>query len=77
MVPATRSESGCRRYDLFRSTDAVGGPLFFLIENYGDDAAIQSHRETLHYKAYRANILPLLERPPEVQVLEIIDARPY
>jgi quinol monooxygenase YgiN len=77
MVPATRGESGCRRYDMFRSTDAAGGPLFFLIENYVDSAAMQSHRETAHYKDYRANILPLLERPPEVQLLEIIDAKPY
>ncbi len=77
MVSATRSEPGCRRYDLFRSTDADGGPLFCLIENYADGAAMQSHRETAHYKDYRSNILPLLERPPEVQLLEIIDAQPY
>jgi quinol monooxygenase YgiN len=77
MVPATRGEPGCRRYDLFRSSDAAGIPLFFLIENYANEASVQAHRETFHYKEYRANILPLLERPPEVQLLEIIDAKPY
>jgi quinol monooxygenase YgiN len=77
MVDATRAEQGCRRYDLFRAQDASAGPLFFLIEHYVDDAAVQAHRETAHYKSYRSSILPLLEQPPEVQLLESIDSKPY
>jgi quinol monooxygenase YgiN len=77
MVPATRSEEGNRRYDLFKSVDPTGAPLLFLVEQYGDDAAIAAHRETPHYKAYRAAVLPLLQQPPSVQLLHAIDCKPY
>jgi quinol monooxygenase YgiN len=77
MVVATRREPGCRRYDLFGAPGQADESVFFLVENYADEAAIQAHRETAHYKEYRANILDLLERPPEVHVLAPIDAKPY
>jgi quinol monooxygenase YgiN len=77
MVVATRQEPGCRRYDLFRAPGADSNGAFFLVENYADEAAIQAHRDTAHYKEYRANIMELLERPPEVQILEPLDAKPY
>jgi quinol monooxygenase YgiN len=77
MVPATRSEEGNRRYDLFRSSDPSGAPLFLLVEHYADDAAVAAHRETPHYKQYRVDILPLLQQPPAVQMLHAIDCKPY
>jgi len=77
MVPATRGEPGCRRYDLFKSNDASGAMLFYLVEHYADEASLGAHRETEHYKAYRADILPLLEQPPQVQLLQALDAKPY
>jgi len=77
MVAATRSEPGCRRYDLLRAKGEGGGPVFCLIEHYADEAAVQTHRESAHYKEYRANIMDLLERPPEVHMLDALDAKPY
>ena len=77
MVPATRSEEGNLRYDLFRCVDSSGGPLLFLVENYVDDAAIAAHRETAHYKQYRAAVMPLLQQPPTVQMLHALDCKPY
>jgi len=77
MVPATRAEEGNRRYDLFRSEDPTGARLLFLVEHYVDEAAIAAHREAPHYKQYRAAVLPLLERPPTVQLLHAIDCKPY
>ncbi len=76
MVPATRAEPGNRRYDLYGSADASGGPLFWLVEQYADDEAAAAHRETAHYRQYRADILPLLVQPPQVQMLQPIDIRP-
>jgi quinol monooxygenase YgiN len=73
MVAATRAEPGCRRYDLFRSTTAEGAALLALIEQYDDDEAIGAHRETPHYKAYRAEIMALLSQPIEVTRLESLD----
>jgi quinol monooxygenase YgiN len=73
MVEKTRLEPGCRRYDLYRATLAPSGTIFCLIERYADDAAIQAHRETAHYKKYRAGIMDLLERAIEVTLLETLD----
>jgi quinol monooxygenase YgiN len=75
MIGNTRSEPGCRRYDFYRSTLAPSGTMFCLIERYVNDAAIQAHRETRHYKDYRARIMDLLERPIDVTVLEPLDER--
>jgi quinol monooxygenase YgiN len=74
MVVSTRQEPGCRRYDLYRTTLA-GATVFCLIERYADQAAIEAHRATQHYKAYRANIAELLAQPVEVSILEALDVR--
>jgi quinol monooxygenase YgiN len=47
--------------------------MFCLVERYADDASIQAHRETEHYKDYRARIMDLLERPIDVTLLEPLD----
>lgn len=77
MVAATRTEPGNRRYDLFKSADASGATLFHLVEHYADQAAIAAHRETAHYKQYRIDIMPLLQEPPQVQLLQAVDSKPY
>jgi quinol monooxygenase YgiN len=77
MVSPTRSEPGCRRYDLFRGAGPSGDAVLFLIEHFVDEAALQAHRDTAHYKEYRANVMDMLERAPEVQMLDAIDAKPY
>ncbi len=74
MVVSTRREPGCLQYDLYR-TGAAGTAAFCLIERYADQAAIESHRETPHYKSYRANIAELLAQPIEVTRLEALDVR--
>jgi quinol monooxygenase YgiN len=73
MVPQTRAEPGNRRYDLF-SAEVDGRTLFHLIEQYENDEAVAHHRETEHYKAYRAQIMPLLEDPIAVTFLDPLDA---
>jgi quinol monooxygenase YgiN len=74
MVGQTRREPGCLRYDLFR-TGGVSGGGFCLIERYTDQAAIEDHRATAHYKAYRADIMDLLSVPIDVAILEPLDSR--
>ncbi len=74
MVPMTRSEPGCLVYDLFEGVDPSGARRFYLLEKYRDADAVQAHRDTGHYKAYRANILDRLQQPPVVAVLEPLDA---
>lgn len=70
MVVPTRSEAGCRRYDLYRSAD---GKRFHLFEIYDDEAALDHHRSTGHYKSYRAQIADLLAEPITVQTVVPVD----
>jgi quinol monooxygenase YgiN len=73
MIGNTRREPGCRRYDFYRSALAPSGTMFCLVERYADDASVQAHRETEHYRDYRAKIMDLLERPIDVTLLEPLD----
>ena len=71
MIVPTRGEPGCQRYDLYRTgSDAAE---YCLIERYADEGAVQAHRETAHYKAYRASIMDLLAQPIEVALLKPLD----
>lgn len=68
MRVATRQEPGCEQYDLF-GAETDGRPSFHLIERYTDADALQAHRDSDHYKAYRAAIPDLLDGPIGVVVL--------
>jgi quinol monooxygenase YgiN len=70
MVVKTRQEPGNLRYDLYKAKNAEGRLQYNLLERYADDAAVQAHRETAHYKDYRANIVPILDQPIAVILLE-------
>jgi len=72
MVAPTRSEPGCQRYDLYRTGNAEAA-AYCLIERYVDEAAVQAHRESAHYKAYRAGIMDLLAQPIDVALLTPLD----
>ena len=71
MVTQTRKEPGNLRYDLLRRAD--GAPGFYLYEAYVDEAAVQAHRDSAHYAAYRAKIGALVAQPPEVKTLTGVD----
>lgn len=72
MRTATRLEPGCDQYDLF-SADRDGDTTFHLIERYADADALQAHRDSDHYKAYRAAIPDMLAEPIGVVVLAEVD----
>jgi quinol monooxygenase YgiN len=74
MVGPTRQEPGCRRYDLHGSADAPR--TYHLYEIYDDQAAVEHHRGTAHYKNYRATIVDLLAEPIGVKVLQALDVAP-
>jgi quinol monooxygenase YgiN len=73
MVRDTRNEPGCLRYDLFAA--GGDGTGYHLFEIYADGAALEAHRASPHYQAYRAQAPDLLAEPIGVLVLEPIDAR--
>ena len=76
MVEQTRQEPGCEVYDLYRSGDEE--VRFHLFERYRDADALQAHRDSEHYKNYRAELQEkdLLAHPIEVAVLTEVDVRP-
>ena len=77
MVGPTRREPGNEVYDLYKTAGDGDGPLsFHLFERYEDADALQAHRETEHYKAYRAEIPDFLAEPIGVLVLGSVGSEP-
>lgn len=75
MVGPTRAEPGNETYDLYEKTAEAEGPkTFHLFERYTDADALQAHRDSEHYKAYRAKIADYLSEPIGVAVLDAVDA---
>ena len=72
MIAPTRDEPGCQRYDLYR-TGTLEAAGYCLIEQYVDESAVLAHRETAHYKDYRARIMDLLAQPIDVTLLTQLD----
>ena len=70
MVAPTRSEAGCRSYNLY---EAPSGGDLVLIEHYDDHGALERHRTTEHYLNYRAQLSPLLASPISVTVLTPVE----
>ncbi len=60
LIGPSRAEPGNLRYDLWQ--DQADPARFVLDELYVDAAAVASHRETLHFKAYLAQIGDLADR---------------
>jgi quinol monooxygenase YgiN len=58
-VAASRAETGCISFDFYASTD--GGDSFVSIEQYVDEAAHRTHKETSHFKTFIAFLESRLE----------------
>ena len=75
MIKPTRSEQGNELYNFYEEKNNDGKIIsFHLFEIYKNSASLDFHRETTHYKDYRAKIEDLLEKPREVKVLNSIDS---
>lgn len=59
-ITATRAEAGCALFVVNRSVDDPD--CFALYEQYDDEAALEWHRESPHFRDYIAGqVIPLLE----------------
>jgi (4S)-4-hydroxy-5-phosphonooxypentane-2,3-dione isomerase len=47
-------EPGCQRFDFHQERD--NPCVFLLIEIYSDEAALEMHRKSEHYQAFRADV---------------------
>ena len=72
MVQHSRQEEGNLRYDLLRE-EKEGQVCFHVQERYRDMAAVEAHRASGHYQAYRAKAGDWFSEPPVVAVLTEVD----
>lgn len=58
LAAESRKEAGCRQYVVHRHKEM---PRHFMIyEAYDDEAALQAHRDSQHFRQYAASELPKL-----------------
>lgn len=58
-----QDEPGCLRFDVIQDRD--NSNRFYFYEVYRDQAALEAHRETPHFKRYVEKSQPWLAAPPE------------
>ncbi|MDH0647789.1 antibiotic biosynthesis monooxygenase [Pseudomonas sp. GD03858] len=75
MVARTRAEPGNLRYDLFSREGTI--LAFELFELYVDEAAVEAHRNSPHYQAYRAATGEWLAAPTQVRLAHPLDIAPF
>ncbi len=72
LVAASRQEKDCLIYDLLRD-EQNGTVRFHVQERYRDMDAVQAHRDSEHYRAYRARAGEWFQSAPQVTVLSDVD----
>jgi quinol monooxygenase YgiN len=75
LAQLSRREPGNLRYDLF--TRDAETAAFDLFELYVDEAAVEAHRQSAHYQAFRAAAGSLLAAPTEVRQSRPLDLAPF
>ena len=69
LLAPTRSEPGCKLYDLYES-DSKG--RFYLYENWESQSALDRHITTPHFRHLQQAVGELLTEPFEVNILRAI-----
>ncbi len=57
MVKPSRASKGCLLYNIYQMDEKP--TTFVVIESWEDEAALEGHKNSLHYKHYKANFEPL------------------
>jgi autoinducer 2-degrading protein len=58
-----RDEPGCLRFDVIQDRDDEN--RFYFYEVYRDEASLEAHRQTPHFKLYAEKVQPWLAATPE------------
>ncbi|MGV2979732.1 putative quinol monooxygenase [Camelimonas sp. ID_303_24] len=61
------NEPGCEYYALHKTDDPT---LYVFIERYKDQAAIEAHRKSDHFRALGKEMGQFMAGPPSVEVLQ-------
>ncbi|NIJ30811.1 quinol monooxygenase YgiN [Sphingomonas insulae] len=73
-VAASRAEPGVLHYDLWRETE--GERRFVFNELYADDAAVQAHMGSDHFKAFGLAARDLAAARPQIIATQAVDVAP-
>ncbi|PNY79239.1 putative quinol monooxygenase [Deinococcus koreensis] len=65
IAPASRTEPGCLRYEVLESGEGTS-VRFHVVERFVDDAAVQAHGQSGHYRVFSASFETWLAGPPHV-----------
>ncbi|MCP4971927.1 MAG: antibiotic biosynthesis monooxygenase [Arcobacter sp.] len=60
MVEPSKNENGCLLYDIFQLKDNLR--KFVVIESWENEEALDGHKNSQHYKYYKANFEPFCEQ---------------
>ena len=69
-VENSLKEAGIRRFEFYKEKESNN--IFVLFEIYESTDDQIKHRETLHYKDWKANVVPVLEEPYVVKQYESV-----
>ncbi len=64
------AEPGVLRFDVLQSAEDPSS--FLLYEVYRDEAAIQAHKETPHYQAWKKAVEPLMAAPRRGRPFDVL-----
>lgn len=70
----SRTEPGNRRFDVLQSAEDPAA--FVLYEAFASPEAVEAHRKTPHYQAWRAAVEPWMARPREGKSHRVIAPEP-
>lgn len=73
-VENSLKEAGIRRFEFYKEKESKN--VFVLFEIYESTDDQIKHRETLHYKNWKANIMSVLEEPYIVKQYESVVSDP-
>ena len=71
LVKATREEPGCVYYDLVQ--DASDEKVFYFVEKYKDEAAVEAHKNSKHFQTYVPMMNAFRVKPSEVTKCVTVD----
>jgi quinol monooxygenase YgiN len=69
IIELSNKEAGCTFYQLYQ--DPYDNTKFVFVEEYKNQAAVDSHFATEHFKAFGPKIGDLVVGPPEIKIISV------
>jgi len=70
LAEGSRKEAGCISFQLFRGLQ--NGELFYMVEEWESETAIQQHMNSQHYQQAMAGVGEMLLNEPEINICTLV-----